>query len=79
LKLRGFDSADVVLVNVENEQVETRTANNLVSIFFAILNPDRQNISLRESSLMVKLNRFQQRRFKFLEMLCDLTLSALIL
>ena len=32
LKLIGLDSVDAVLVDVKTEQVETRTANNLVSI-----------------------------------------------
>jgi hypothetical protein len=32
LKLIGLDSVDAVLVDVETEQVETRTANHLVSI-----------------------------------------------
>jgi hypothetical protein len=33
LKVIGLDSIDVVLVDVETEQVESRTASNLISIF----------------------------------------------
>jgi hypothetical protein len=57
LKLVGFESVDVVLVDVETQQVEMRAASNLVAIFFAILNPNRQNISAA-SSHMVHGNRF---------------------
>jgi hypothetical protein len=40
LKFIGLESVDVVLVDVLTKQIETRAANNLVTIFFAILNPN---------------------------------------
>jgi hypothetical protein len=39
LKLIGLESVNVVCVDVEIKQVETRAASNLVAIFF-ILNPN---------------------------------------